>query len=321
MLAAFKLFLEVAEAGSLSKVAVLRQTAQSNISRQIVDLERRCGGSLFARTGRGVVLSEFGQRIQPWIAEWMRQTDQLMDEIRSTAGVPSGQVRIGVLPSMAHPLMTSLYRDLAVSYPQVRLVIREGQGSEIEAWLDTHQVDMALLLRSQRPSSNDETCLAELGTYLVGAPGSPLTQLRETSQRNAIGQELDQVETLDFVRLDGVPLVLPCRPSRWRDVLDDAARATSITLLPALEADSLTIQREVAASGAAYAVLGPYAIADDVRCGRLSARRIERPALQRFLALAIYKKAPPTLASRTAMQSLKAIFMEGAKLINKPPSA
>ena len=52
-LASVKLFLEVAEAGSLSKVAARRQTVQSHISRQITDFEAQCGGRLFRRTGRG----------------------------------------------------------------------------------------------------------------------------------------------------------------------------------------------------------------------------------------------------------------------------
>ena len=34
---AFKLFIEVAELGSISRVAALRQTVQSNVSRQIAE--------------------------------------------------------------------------------------------------------------------------------------------------------------------------------------------------------------------------------------------------------------------------------------------
>ena len=57
-----RLFLEVAEAGSLSKVAARRQTVQSHVSRQITDFETECGGRLFRRTGRGVVLTELVQK-------------------------------------------------------------------------------------------------------------------------------------------------------------------------------------------------------------------------------------------------------------------
>ena len=60
----FRLFLEVAESGSLSRVAAERQTVQSHISRQVSNLEKACGGPLFRRTGSGVVLTEFGEYVE-----------------------------------------------------------------------------------------------------------------------------------------------------------------------------------------------------------------------------------------------------------------
>ncbi|MFZ0836678.1 MAG: LysR family transcriptional regulator, partial [Xanthobacteraceae bacterium] len=56
----WKLFTDAAELGSLSKVAVAYGTTQPHISRRIIELERECGGRLFQRTGRGVVLTELG---------------------------------------------------------------------------------------------------------------------------------------------------------------------------------------------------------------------------------------------------------------------
>jgi len=51
--AALKLFLEVAELGSFSKVAIARRTVQSHISRQISELERECGFVSATRRCRG----------------------------------------------------------------------------------------------------------------------------------------------------------------------------------------------------------------------------------------------------------------------------
>ena len=61
--AAWKLFVDAAELGSLSKVAVAYGTSQPHISRRISELERECGGRLFQRTGRGVALTELRQRL------------------------------------------------------------------------------------------------------------------------------------------------------------------------------------------------------------------------------------------------------------------
>lgn len=48
--------LDAVELGSLSKVAMLHNTNQPQISRQMNELEAQCGGRLFNRTGRGVEL-------------------------------------------------------------------------------------------------------------------------------------------------------------------------------------------------------------------------------------------------------------------------
>ena len=40
----------------------------------------------------------------------MASTDQLQNEVRASAGTPIGKVRLGSLPSTAHPLVSTLYK-------------------------------------------------------------------------------------------------------------------------------------------------------------------------------------------------------------------
>src|SRR5262245_17822776 len=132
--AAWKLFIDAAELGSLSKVAVAYGTSQPHISRQISELEQECGGRLFQRTGRGVVLTELGQRIAPKVRAWMASTEELANDVRTSAGTPIGKVRIGSLPSTAHPLVSTLHTRLKKQYPLSQLTVPEGQGSQIQPW-------------------------------------------------------------------------------------------------------------------------------------------------------------------------------------------
>ena len=112
-----RLFLEVAEAGSLNKVAARRQTVQSHVSRQITDFEAECGGRLFRRTGRGVALTEFGLRAVARLRPWLQETEQLSQELRSESGQLLGEVRLGIIPSAAHPLTTRLFERLQADHP------------------------------------------------------------------------------------------------------------------------------------------------------------------------------------------------------------
>ncbi|MBL0421855.1 LysR family transcriptional regulator [Ramlibacter sp. AW1] len=278
-----KLFLEVAEAGSFTRVAAQRQTVQSHISRQIGDLEKACGSPLFRRTGRGVTLTEFGLHVAQRVRPWLQESDELFADIRETSRVPMGEVRVGILPSAAHPLMTAVFARLHRDYPRILLNIREGQGGELDAMLDAGAVDMAILFRYEKPSTPDERLLATASTYLVSSPGLSLTL----------------PDTVDFRRLEGLPLVLPRRPAHWRSILDETARSKGFHLHAAAEADSLTLQRELIAQHKhLYALLGPFSVSSDIRLGRLQAAKVIAPDLKRYVTLARPRQGQLTQASR-----------------------
>jgi DNA-binding transcriptional LysR family regulator len=218
--AAWKLFMDAAELGSLSKVAEVYGTSQPHISRQLSELENECGGRLFQRTGRGVVLTELGQRVAPKVRAWLAGTDQLVNDIHTASGKPIGIVRIGILPSTAHPLVSTLYYRLRERYPLVQLSIREGQGAQLETWLENGSVELAILFRHSPTPKNGDIYLLETATYLVSAVDDPIT-----SQ-----------PTVPFSVLHNLPLVMFCRPNSWRDRLDHLSSERGVSLNVALEA-------------------------------------------------------------------------------------
>lgn len=293
--ALWKLFVDAAELGSLSKVAAAYGTSQPQISRQISALEQECGGRLFQRTGRGVVLTELGQRIAPQVRAWMSSTEQLVNDVRSSAGTPIGKVRIGSLPSTAHPLVSTVYRRLKERYPLIELAVREGQGSQLETWLEDGSVDLAILYRTSQTPKSGDIYLVETSTYLVGASGDPLTSR----------------PTVPFSKLHNLPLVLFCRPSSWRNYLEEVSSARGITLNVVLEADSLSLQTHIASDGGIYALLGPYAVAAAAKEHRLQSAKVVNPVMTRQIALAMSRHGSMTLACRTVMQIARDVAKSG----------
>jgi DNA-binding transcriptional LysR family regulator len=293
--AAWKLFVDAAEFGSLSKVALAYGTTQPHISRRLGELERECGGRLFQRTGRGVVLTELGQRVAPKVRAWLASTDQLTNDVRTSAGTPIGKVRIGSLPSTAHPLVNTLYKRLKERYPLIQLAVREGQGAQLETWLEDGSVDLAILYRTSPTPRDGDTYLVETATYLVGAAGDPLTSR----------------PTVPFSALNNLPLVLFCRPSSWRNHLEQLCAEHGISLNVALEADSLSLQTHVAAEGGIYALLGPYAAAAAAEECRVQSAKLVRPVVHRHIALAMSRHGEMTLACRTVMQVTREIAKSG----------
>ena len=115
----WKLFVQVAELGSLTKTAALRSTAQSAVSRQIAAIEETCGGRLFHRTGRGVTLTEAGIRIFPRVKAWLNEAEQITRDVKATVGIPMGVVQVGLIPSTGHPLISILFQQMRLHFPEI----------------------------------------------------------------------------------------------------------------------------------------------------------------------------------------------------------
>ena len=299
--AAWKVFIDAAELGSLSKVAVAYGTSQPHISRRISELEQQCGGRLFQRTGRGVVLTELGQRVAPKVRAWMASTEQLSNDVRASAGTPIGKVRLGSLPSTAHPLVSTLYKRLKQRYPLVQLAVREGQGSQLETWLEDGSVDLTLLYRTSASPKNGDTYLVETSTYLVSAAGDRLTSR----------------PTVHFSALHNLPLVLFCRPSSWRNHLEQISTELGVSLNVVLEADSLGLQTRIVAEGGIYALLGPYAVAAAAKDSRLQSSKLVDPVLTRHIALAMARHGQFTPACQTVMQIIRDIAKSGTARLRR----
>jgi LysR family transcriptional regulator, nitrogen assimilation regulatory protein len=268
----WRVFAHAARLGSFSKVAAARDTTQPHISRQINALERYYGGKLFERTGRGVALTAFGQRIEPSVRTWLNDTDQLDENVRSAAGQVQGQVRMGVIPSLAHPFMSTLFTQLRTRYPLIALSVFEGQGAQLEHQLEAGELDIAVLYRPRAAITkrSGQHTLFTSETYLVGPRGDRLTR----------------PASVPFRALDDVPLVSFCRPSHLRDYLDALARKRRITLNVVLEADSLALQLGIVARGQAYALIGAYALrarkSEELQVAKIVEPNIERAVVIEF---------------------------------------
>jgi len=278
----WKLFVLVAEVGSLTRTAALRDTAQPVISRQIAQLERKCATKLFDRNGRGVSLTEGGRRALPRVKAWLREADQIRAELRVSTSSPVGTVRIGMLESMG-PILAGLpFQRIRKEFPGIQLRMREASSDQLAEWAKTGQIDIAVLFRTEQDAGPDDRPVARIHTVLAGPAKDALTARR----------------TIAFSELDGLPLVLPVETNLLRRILQHAADRRGITLNVVMECDSLAAQKEAVAQGGGYTILGANAVVQEVAAGRLQAARIVSPSFHRQMALCISPHRPPTLACR-----------------------
>lgn len=288
----WRAFVAIGELGSLSRAALFLDSNQSLLSRQLNALERECGARLFNRTGRGVELSEIGAKLFPQVKALLADAERLENEIRGEAREPTGRVTLGLLPSIGLPLVGRLFADVRRELPAVSLKVLEGSSGQVEEWLADARVDIAILYRYGPTLPEMEQSLAVVDSCLIGATGDRHTATAE----------------IGFDALHELPFILPAAPNGLRTALDSIARQRRITLAPAIEADSLPLQKALVASERLYTVLPLHAVWNEVADRRLQAARIVEPPFQRTVAMALAKsKGPPRAVSAVASRIVQIV--------------
>ena len=290
-LAKLELFADVAELGSLTKAAAVRSSMQPVISRQIAALERSCGGRLFTRTGRGMVLTELGRRCLPRVKAMLAEARHLSEEVSAAAGVPTGEVRIGALPSLYRLVVCPLFNTVRERFPKVRLHVFEGSAGQIDEWIATGYVDIGLPYRYGKRLPRGVQRLISAESYLIGPAGDRLTK----------------TPTVEFAKLAGKPLVLPGAPSTVRMTLDHIAKREHITLDIVLQAHSLQIQKETVLNGYGYTILPRHAVLAELEAGTLQASRIVNPEIARAVVLVTTSAHPLSLACREVTRLIRVL--------------
>jgi LysR family transcriptional regulator, nitrogen assimilation regulatory protein len=259
-----EIFVQVAECGSLSKAATLNNVGPSALSRQLSALEAEFGGRLLHRTGRGVTLTEFGQRILPNAKALIEEAARFKAEIDSAATICRGVVHIGCVSTLAPRLMTPVLLQARLRYPEVLLHVVTGMSGQVEQWVADGTVDFGFVIRHGTTNliNDDHVLITSSPLCLVAAPRDRLTIKSEVS----------------FISLHEVPLIQP-GPAASRQSLEDTARELSVRLNVIAEVNSFDVIKNLVAQHGGYALLLELSIREDVKAGRLSASKVVEPEM------------------------------------------
>lgn len=140
-----ELFIQVAEAGSITKVARAFYITQPAVSNALAKLEDNLGVRLFFRDKRnGLILTDVGRQI----LTYAKQMEELDDRIRQCAyrekHLLGGRVRVAVLTSLVSPVLSKALKAYRLLYPGIDVEIKEGTPNEIFAMIEEHSADLAV---------------------------------------------------------------------------------------------------------------------------------------------------------------------------------
>ena len=232
-------FVTVAEESNLTRAARRLHIAQQSLSQQIRSLERQLGVTLFERTSRGVELTEIGEVLRDEARPLLAAAERAVEAVRRAAAGEQGELRVGVLASVANHLTPPLVRAFGERHPGIRLLAED--------------VTVAAMVKGLREGTLD----AGLGRPpLVDDLESEVIMREPIAAVLPEGHPLADRDELELADLADEPWVLTPRESwpPWHRLYDEeyalagyrprvVARGTSVQNLLALVAAGVGVTR------------------------------------------------------------------------------
>src|SRR6266536_2182603 len=138
-------FERIAREGSFSRAALSLGLAQPTVSARIQALEQAVGGPLFARSGRGIALTDLGASFLPFARRALDVLDAGVEAARQVTVGQRGQVSIGVLESLSGSFLGPALADFHASHPEVDVLVRAGRQANLVKLLLDGVIGLALI--------------------------------------------------------------------------------------------------------------------------------------------------------------------------------
>lgn len=138
-----QLLVELSRLGSMRAVADVQGTTTSTVSQQITVLAREMGTALTEPHGRRVRLTPAGRRLAEHATGILAAVEAARLDLAPGAE-PNGTLRVAGFATAIRSFLLPVVTDLAVSHPQVNVLVREHEPAEALALLAADETDLAL---------------------------------------------------------------------------------------------------------------------------------------------------------------------------------
>jgi len=135
---------------------------QPTLSMQIQKLEEELGLAIFDRSKQPVILTEMGQSILLQARRIIAERNAMMELVSGFKGTLIGELRIGIIPTLAPYLLPLFIRNFNVNYPGVKLIVNEMMTEYIVQRLKQGRIDVGILVTPlQEPGIKEQVIFHE----------------------------------------------------------------------------------------------------------------------------------------------------------------
>ena len=262
--------LAIAEHLNFTRAAEASFVSQSTLSTGLKELESTLGVQLVERDKQTVALTAVGKEVVARARQVLSAAEELSDFASDVSRPMQGQLRLGVIPTIAPFVLPTVMPALREQFPQLQLALREDLTAHLLERLRNRQLDFALIALPYETDDLRVQPLYKDRFWLVGRENDPAISGRAIQLSSEWTERLLLLEEGHCLREHAL----------------QACSATEVASVDGIEATSLLTLVQMVASGMGVALLPELAIHSGLLDTlSLKSRPLAAPAPERTIAL------------------------------------
>ncbi|MDB6155093.1 MAG: Transcriptional regulator, LysR family [Chthoniobacteraceae bacterium] len=285
----FKVFCDLAEAGSFSKAAALNSITQSAVSQQIRALEERFEVKLVERGRRNFSLTSEGTVFLEASREILEIYNHLGDRLHELRDVVAGGLRIASIYSIGMhdlPLRLKVFRQ---KHPNVEVHVEYKRSAHVYSQVLNGEVDLGLVAYPTRRAGLQVDIFDEDPLVLICHPNHALARHQQV--------KLGQLQGEKFIAFE------PDLPTR--KAIDRHLREHGVEIVHVMEFDNIETVKRAVEIESGISIVPSNTVRQEVQSGALVSVLLDGEKICRPLGVITKRNRPRTPAQKEFLAALR----------------
>lgn len=279
-LSSYRIFFTVANAGNISKAAKELYISQPAISKSIQKLEDGLGCKLFARSSRGVTLTEEGSILYEYVKNAFDTLTLGEEKLQRSMELGVGHIKIGVSATLCKYMLLPYLSEFIRRYPHIRISISCQSTNETLKLIEENKIDIGLIGKPENQKNIHFYGLEEIEDIFVATK----EYLKNLKTRGVTKNHILQNSTI----------MLLDKNNMTRQYIDDYLQDNHIQVEDSIDISSMDLLIEFAKISVGVACVIKNFVREELNTGALMEIPLGIPIHKREVGFAYTNTLHPT---------------------------
>ncbi len=268
----YKIFCEVARAGSITGAAMKLCISQPAVSQTIHQLESALGSPLFVRAKKGVQLTTEGEVLLAYLERGFAQIEAGEAAFRTMLELEAGEIRIGASDMTLRFYLLPYLERFHELYPQIKVKVTNGPTPETLQYLREGEIDFGVI---STPAVFPKDALV-------------LRPVRKIEDCFVAGNRFLHLKgrRMKFSELTDLPVICLEEHTSTRAAVDSFLKKNDVVLCPEFELATSDMIVQFVRRNLGIGMLVKDFAEDAIRSGELFCLKFEQPFPEREFCIA-----------------------------------